>query len=169
MPHTSSLLLTTAPAYQSGRIDPGDLPAGVPPELPAGGPLLSYGLLLGEILGVDTAEAVDTLAVATRATALRRQTDEDAERLLFGDDLPVLRDTFAAIEKAAAPAIDGDSRPAGPAGERIARSEHVALDEHGQAFIGSRALRIGDLVDRLPELVRMLDAAAQRALLVVLR
>lgn len=169
MAHRHSLLLTAPEAYQAGHLDPGPLPAGVPPEFPDAAAVVSGGLLLGEILGVDTADAVQTLEVATRATALRRETDEDAERLLFDDDLTVLRDTFDAIAAVAASAVDADGRPAGRAGDRLVQSEHVSLDEDGRAFIGTRRIRVADLADRISDLVRFLDAAARNGLLVVTR
>jgi hypothetical protein len=166
-PYAYSLLLTTPEAYQAGELDPGPLPADVPAVFPEAAPMVSTGLLLGEVLGIDTTDAVEALDVATRATVLRRETDDDAERLLFDDDLEVLRDTFADIAAAASAAIDADSRPTGEAGERLKDSEHVSLDEAGQAFIGTRRIRVADLADGLPDLVRFLDHAARNDLLVV--
>lgn len=166
-PYAYSLLLTTPEAYQAGELDPGPLPADVPAVFPEAAPVVSTGLLLGETLGIDTTEAVEALEVATRATALRRETDADAERLLFDDDLEVLRDTFAEIAAASAAAIDADGRLTGAAGERLTDSEHVSLDEAGQVFIGTRRIRVADLADRLPDLVRFLDHAARNDLLVV--
>jgi hypothetical protein len=166
-PHAYSLLLTTPEAYQAGGLDPGPLPPDVPAAFPEAAPLVSAGLLLGEILGVDTAEAVEVLAVAARATAIRREADGDAERLLFDGDLEVLRDTFAEIAAAAPAAVDDRGRPAGAAGGRLAASEHVSLDAAGQAFVSTRRIRAADLADRLPDLVRFLDHAARNDLLVV--
>ena len=166
-PYAYSLLLTTPAAYQAGELDPGPLPADVPAVFAEAAPVVSTGLLLGEILGVDTREAVEALEVATRATAIRRETDADAERLLFEGDLEVLRSTFADIAAAASAAIAADGRPAGAAGERLSASDHVSLDAAGQAFISTRRIRVADLADRLPDLVRFLDHAARNDLLVV--
>jgi hypothetical protein len=167
MPHSSSLVLTTPEAYRDGRPDAGPLPPGIPPVFEDGSRVLSYGLLLGEVLGVDTGPAVELLELSARATALRRELEPDVDRILYGDDLAVLRDALRATADAGEPAIDEHGRPRGELGERLAGSDHVRIDEHGQALIGTRRIRVGDLLDRAGDLAEFLDVALQRDLIVV--
>jgi hypothetical protein len=49
----------------------------------------------------------------------------------------------------------------------LAGSGHVRIDEHGQALIGTRRLRVRDLLDRAGDLAEFLDVALQRDLIVV--
>jgi hypothetical protein len=103
-----------------------------------------------------------------QSAAIRRETYPHAQRLLSDGDLPVLRDVLAEVAAALAPAVDADGRPAGPAGERLAAAEHVAVDEHGRLVVGTPRLLAVELAERLPELARFLDAAARQGLYVVL-
>ena len=167
--HAYSLWLTTPDAYANGRIDAGPLPDGVPARLAEVAPLVNYGLLAGEALGVDIEPAVELLEEVNRSAELRRETYPDAVRLLSDGDLPLLRDVLAAVADALVPAVDRDGHPAGPAGERLVASEHVRVDEHGRAVVGTSRLLAVELAERLPEVARFLDAAARRGLYVVMR
>lgn len=167
--HAYSLSLTTPVAYAAGRIDPGPLPTDVPARFDEAAPLVNYGLLAGEAVGADIGPAVELLDEVNRSAELRRETHPDAVRLLSDDDLPLLRDVLAAVARRLAPAVDRDGRPAGPAGERLVAHEHVDVDEHGRAVVGTPRLLAVDLAERLPALARFLDAAAQRGLYVVMR
>ena len=167
-PHAYALKLTTPAAYAEGRIDPGPLPPELPPEYPDAAPLIDFGLLAGEALGVDITPATELLEEVTRSVEIRRETYPDAVRVLSDGDLGLLRDTLTAVASALGAALDRAGHPVGAAGERLAAHEHVRVDDHGRAVVGSRGVLAADLAEELPAVARFLDAAAERELYLVM-
>lgn len=167
-PHAYALKLTTPAAYAAGRIDPGPLPLDLPPEYPEAAPLVDFGLLAGEALGVDITPATELLEEVTRSAEIRRETYPDAVRVLTDGDLGLLRDTLTAVASALGAALDGAGHPVGAAGERLAVHEHVGVDDHGRAVVGSRGVLAANLAAELPAVAQFLDAAAERELYVVM-
>jgi hypothetical protein len=167
-PHAYALKLTTPAAYADGRIDPGPLPEGLPPEFVDAAPLIDFGLLAGEAVGVDITPATELLEEVTRSAEIRRETYPDAVRLLSNGDLGLLGGTLAEVASALRSALDDAGHPVGAAGERLVAHEHVHTDDHGRAVVGSRGVLAADLASELPEVARFLDAAAERDLFVVM-
>jgi hypothetical protein len=167
-PYAYSLTLTTPSAYADGRLDAGPLPDGISGRFAEAAPLVNYGLLAGEALGVDTAPALELLDEVNRSAEIRRETDPDAAALLSEGDVVLLRDVLAAAAEALAAALDRDGHLVGAPGERLLSHEHVHLDEHGRAVLGTRGPLAVEIAERLPDLVRFLTVAADRELYVVM-
>lgn len=163
-PYSYGLRVATA-----DDVNDGPAAAGLGDELQGvagAGLTVNHALLAGEALGVPADEAARLLSEVHRAAALAL--DGDGLRLLFADDVAVLRDGFGAIRDALDGALDRDGRPVGATGDRLAGSPRVELDERGRVVFRSRHLLAADLADSLDALVRFLDAAAQRGYGVVL-
>lgn len=154
------LELWAPPTADGGSRRPAPSP-GVPERLEDAGRVFSHGLLVGDILGVDTKAAQEALDTVYNLP-------DDLPRLFLEDAIEQLRATYRAIAAALAAALQ-DGRPVGKGGERLAASPHIATDDEGrQHVLGTRyPLRL--LLVRLNELDAMLADAMARDLLVVER
>jgi hypothetical protein len=168
-PYAYGLMLTTPAAYADGRTDAGSLPAGISARFAEAAPLVNYGLLAGEALGVDATPALELLDEVNRSAEIRRETDPDAVALLSDGDVTLLRDVLAAVAERLAAALDRDGHPVGAPGEQLTSHEHVHLDDRGRAVLGTRGPLAVEIAERLPDLVRFLTAAADRDLYVVMQ
>jgi hypothetical protein len=168
VPYAYSLTLTTPGAYADGRIDSGPLPTGITGRFTEAAPVVNYGLLAGEALGVDTAAALELLDEVNRSAAIRREADPEAVPLLSDGDVTLLRDVLSAVAQRLAAALDRDGHPVGADGERLASHADIHLDEHGRAVLGTRGPLAVEIAERLPDLVRFLTVAADRELYVVM-
>jgi hypothetical protein len=167
-PYAYALTLTTPDAYADGRIDPGQLPAGIPAQFADAAPLVNYGLLAGKALGVDVEPAVELLYEVQRSAEIRREVHPDAVRLLSDGDLPILHDVLASVAGRLKAALDRDGHPVGPEGELLMAHEHTHLDDHGRAVLGTRGPLAVELAEQLPDLARFLGAAADQGLYIVM-
>lgn len=142
--------------------DPALLPppsSGIPSRLEGAGRRLNYGLLAGELLGVEVEAA--------------RRLIEDVDRLpdtiahLFvEEDLALLIDTFNRVRAALAAAVDNDGLPVGEGGALLAAHPLVQQSDDGRLAFRSQRVDLADLRSDLALLVRFLTWAVDHGLLV---
>jgi hypothetical protein len=168
-PYAYGLTLTTPGAYADGAIDAGPLPGEMSGRFAEAAPLVNYGLLAGEALGVDTTPALELFDEVNRSAEIRRETDPDAVALLSDGDVTLVRDVLAAVAERLTAALDRDGHPVGARGEQLTSHEHVHLDDRGRAVLGTRGPLAVEIAERLPDLVGFLTAAADRDLYVVMQ
>jgi len=135
--------------------------SGVPARVEDAGRVFSHGLLVGDILGIDTEaaqQAIDTVY----------NLPDDLPRLFLEDAIAVLHATYSRIAAALAAALD-DGRPVGEVGARLAASPYVATHDDGRLHIRGTRFPLDLLLYRFTELNAMLADAMARDLAVVER
>lgn len=134
-----------------------ELPAGVPRTYPGAGLLLNHGILAGELLGLDTREAQQTVDVAGGMP-------EGVIRAYDEDDARALARLLATVEAALGEAVGPGGAPRGPLGQRLAASPLVTRDGEGRLLFASHRLPVADLQRELPAFRRFLGYAADHGL-----
>ena len=153
------LTLWQPPAADGQQLQPAPCPNG-PDRLQDAGRVFSHGLLVGDMLGLDTAAAQQTLDTVYHLP-------DDLPRLFLEDAIAVLQASYRGIAQALAAALDDDGRPAGQGGARLAASPHIAADAQGRLQVRGTRFSLSLLLARLQELDAMLGDAMSRDLLVV--
>ncbi len=140
----------------------GSLPSvssGVPVRLAQAGRTLNFGLLIGEILSIDTEDA--------------RRRIEDVDMLpdsiahvFLEEDLALLLAVFSQVATALADAVDSDGRPAGEKGQTLAEHPLIGQSGEGRLFFYSQHVDLADLRFDLDRLCDFLAWAVGHSLLV---
>ena len=133
------------------------LPPGLPRRFPEAGLLLNHGLLVAELLEVDTEAAAATLELAEGGP-------EGLIRALDEEDAGLLAPFFDEVAQSLQNALDPAGLPQGSAGSLLAASPLVTTDEPGRLILRSHRLPLIELRDRLPTLARYLRFAADHGL-----
>jgi hypothetical protein len=125
---------------------------------------INHALLVGELLGVDTAPATEALWEVRRADARLREEFPGFEgngMRLIADDQRVLDDVLGQVADALAGAIDEHGRPVGDSGRRLAASPLLAADDDGALRVVSRRLPLSELAPRIATVRRLLERALE--------
>jgi hypothetical protein len=142
--------------------DPGALPpasSGVPTRLEQGDRTLSFGLLVGEVLGVY----VDDARLLIQDVD---QLPDSIAHVFLEDDLAVLIETFDRVRDALAAAVDAEGRPTGEGGRALAEHPLIGQSEAGRLYVRPQRVDLADLVHDLDQLGAFLAWATDHELLV---
>lgn len=160
MPYAySDLAFWVSPDHEP---DPALLPpasSGLPSRLEGAGRTLNYGLLAGELLGVDVEDAGRVIEDVDRLP-------DSIAHLFVEEDLTLLIDTFNRVRDALVAAVDNDGRPVGEGGALLAAHPLVQQMDDGRLAFRSQRVDLADLRVDLELLVRFLAWALDHGLLV---
>lgn len=134
--------------------------ADAPPALEQPGIVVNHAILVAEILGVDTASALDLVnAIGDLPSPLPRVfTLEDQEVMTA-----FLEQLVTALDET----VDAAGRPAATAtGQTLAESEHVRTESDGSLTIRSRSFALADLRTAVAHALEIFRYAHQHDLLV---
>ena len=138
--------------YRPGELP--DVPAEVPRMLVEGALLLNHGLLIAELLGLDTREAQEAVDIVGRASTEELSAYHE-------DDAEILARLFKLVVDRLEEAIASSGVPTGPLGDRLVASPLMMRDSEGRLLFKSHRLPVSELRRRLPDLNRMLSFAAE--------
>ncbi len=134
-------------------------PADVVLEVKEAGRAMNYGLLVGELLGVDTAKAIDLLTEVEHMTMFLADDDSDTPKLLLDADIAELLNVFLQSLAALNDAIDEQGFPKGPGGHTLANSAHVQRSEDGRLYIAGEYRDLLELRSDIIHLCRFFQFA----------
>jgi hypothetical protein len=132
---------------------------------------VNHGLLVGELLGVDTAEAIEILDALERAYNIYQDyfpEREPLEKLIYPEDTLILYKTFSETLALLNEALDEDGRPKGISGAQLAASPLIETDASGHLSTRSHHLSLLELKVRLDELCRFLQIAIDHSTVIKL-
>ncbi|MCU0837090.1 MAG: hypothetical protein MUE49_00020 [Rhodospirillales bacterium] len=161
MSYDPSYLELWAPPAADGRQQRPEPSPGIPERLEDAGRVFSHGLLIGDLLGLDTKPAQDALDTVYGLP-------DDLPRLFLEDAIALLHDQFLSVAAALAEALD-DGRPVGEGGARLTASPFITADSEGRLRVQSTRFPLSLLLFRINELCAILKDAISRDLLVVER
>jgi len=131
----------------------------VPVRLTQAGRSLNFGLLVGEILGIDTRAAQYIIEDIDKLP-------ESIAHVFLEEDLAVLLDVFSQVSSALAAAIDLNGHPQGDQGQILVEHSLIGQSDEGRLFFHSQRVDLADLQFDLDVLCRFLIWAIDHALLV---
>jgi hypothetical protein len=131
----------------------------VPVRLAQAGRTLNFGLLAGEILGIDIEDA-------RRVIEDVGMLPDSIAHVFLEDDLDLLLSVFKRVRGALAEAVAEDGRPVGDKGRQLAAHPLVEQPDEGRLSFRSQHVDLADLRFDLDRLCAFLDWAIQHGLLV---
>lgn len=160
MPHYSSIRLFAPKDGQGRQREMPPIPAGVPSRVEGAGLYLNHGILIGELFGLDTAEALNTVNEVGDGP-------ESLPRLFIADDFPVMIDLFEGVAERLAQAVDAAGRPRDSEwGRRLRASPLLAEQDDGRLVIESRKVELADLQEKARDIAALFRFARDEKLLV---
>jgi hypothetical protein len=132
---------------------------GVPVRLRQAGRSLNFGLLVGEILGIDTQVAQPIIEDIDRLP-------DSIAHVFVEEDLTVLLEVFSQVSSALAAAVDSKGHPQGDQGQILVEHPLIGQSDEGRLFFHSQRVDLADLQFDLDCLCRFLIWAIDHALLV---